>query len=175
MVSSGFSLAGSSAVSSTGGLDKLLSGRNPRISAASAQASSSSSAIKQAIPERLACSVAPPNPAASTSPLIHSGVSRGEDMNNCPCSLPRIVKSARLAPNAETPTTGPKTSEIIGIRPEHCTSLSSNSPVPPRDATPSWARCPPPSQIPTIGTLERSAISTTLEIFLACISPIEPP
>ena len=89
------------------------------MSIAREQASSSSSAIRQAIPERLAWRVAPPNPEASTSPLMHSGVSRGEDMNNCPWSLPRIVKSARLAPSAETPTTGPRTSDTIGILPEH--------------------------------------------------------
>ena len=116
---SGFNLVDSSAVGSTGGDDILLSGKKPRISIASAQASSSSSAIRQAIPERLACRVAPPKPAASTSPLIHSGVSNGDDMNSWPWSLPRIVKSARLAPSADTPTTGPSTSETIGTLPEH--------------------------------------------------------
>ena len=96
-------------------------------------------------------------------------------MNNCPWSLPKIVKSARLAPSAETPTTGPRTNETIGILPEHCTNLSRSSPVPAKAVIPSWARCPPPSHIPTRGTLLRSAISTTLAIFRACISPIDPP
>ena len=96
-------------------------------------------------------------------------------MNNCPCSLPSIVKSARLAPSADTPTTGPKTSETIGILPEHWTSLSNNSPVPARAEIPSCAPWPPPSHIPMIGTLVLSAISTTLAILRACISPIEPP
>ena len=175
VASSGFNLVGSSAVGSIGGLAMLWSGRKPMMSIARAHASSSSSAIRHAIPERLAWSVAPPKPAASISPLMHSGVSSGEDMNNWPWSFPSIVKSARLAPSADTPTTGPNTSEIIGTRPEHCTRRSSNSPVPPSAAIPSCARWPPPSQIPTIGTFVLSAISTTLAILRACISPIEPP
>ena len=136
---SGFNLVGSSLLFSLGGSAILWSGKKDRISLAIIQASSSSSAIKHAIPERLACKLAPPSSTASISPLITSGVSSGDERNNWPCSCPRIVKSARLAPNADTPTTGPNTSEIIGILPLHWTNLSNNSPVPPRDEIPSWA------------------------------------
>ena len=164
---SGFSRSVGSAVSMNGAIAALWSGKNPNISAAISQASSSSSAIRHAIPEREACKFAPPSPAASISPSITSGVSRGDERNNCPCSSPKIVKSAKLAANEETPTTGPRTRLIIGTLPLHCTSLSSNSPVPANPETPSWARWPPPSHIPIIGTLARSAISTILAIFLA--------
>ena len=172
---SGFSLSTGSAVSTNGATAPLWSGKNPRISAAISQASSSSSAIKQAIPDLDACKLAPPSPEASISPSITSGVSKGEERNSCPCSSPRMVKSAKLAASEETPTTGPKTRLIIGTLPLHWTSRSSNSPVPASPDIPSWALCPPPSHMPIIGTFARSAISTTLAIFLACVSPILPP
>ena len=132
-----FNRSAGSAVSSRGGSAMLWSGRYERISEAKLQASSSSSAIKQAIPERDAWSVAPPSPAASISPSSTSGVSSGEERNNCPCSSPKMVKSAKLAASADTPTTGPRTKLIIGTRPLHWTNLSSNSPVPAKAEIPS--------------------------------------
>ena len=138
-------------------------------------ASSSPSAIRQAIPERLACTSAPPSSAGVISAEVVSSVSSGLERNSCPCSEPSTTKSVRPAASADAPTTGPSTRLIIGILPLQATSRSSNCPVPASEWTPSWARWPPPSQIPTKGILARSAISTTLEIFRACISPIEPP
>ena len=76
---SGFSLFSGSAVSSIGGTASLWSGKNDNNSLARKNASSSSSATMQAIPDLDACKFAPPSPAASTSPLITSGVSRGLD------------------------------------------------------------------------------------------------
>ena len=143
--------------------------------AANSQASSSSSAIREAIPEREAWRFAPPRPAASTSPLMTSGVSRGEERKSWPCSSPKMVKSEREAASAETPTTGPRTTLIIGMRPLHCTKRSNISPVPASAFTPSCARWPPPSHMAMRGAFARSAISTILAIFRACISPMLPP
>ena len=142
---------------------------------AKSHASSSSSAISEAIPEREAWRFAPPKPAASTSPLITSGVSSGEERNNCPFSSPNMVKSESDAASADAPTTGPQYD-----------AYGRNSSTALDQAVQQFAgscKCIDtvlgalPTSIPhgDEGGFARSAISTIFAILRACISPMLPP
>ena len=137
-------------------------------------ASSSSSATRQAMPERLACASAPPRLCWSSSPLAISGMKYGLRMNIWPLSSERMTKSERPAASALTPATVPRITEKIGIRPEQATRMSSNSPVAPRAGTPSSTRWPSPSQMPMSGNWAFSAKAAILAILRACISPMVP-
>ncbi len=167
-------LSQSSPALRTSGSASVWSGRNDRISAAMSNASCSSSATMHATPLLLACCSAPPRLTSSTSPSTISGIMYGLRMNMRPCSAPSTTKSDSPAARALTPDTVPRIREIIGILPEQATSMSSSSPVAPREVTPSSTLCPSPSHMPTMGSCDFSANSATFATLRACISPMVP-